>query len=64
MFKNIGDIGFPIRMLAYRLKISFVVKSIFRPHLDGSPDPTGVRQSLIYRIRAAKEIDSAPISPK
>src|SRR5436190_14746997 len=28
MFKNTGEIGLPIKMLAYRLKISFVAKSI------------------------------------
>lgn len=29
MFRNTGEIGFPIRMLAYRLNISFVAKSTY-----------------------------------
>lgn len=28
IFRNTGEIGFPTKMLAYRLNISFVVKSI------------------------------------
>ena len=33
IFKNTGEIGLPISMLAYRLKISFVAKSIIRANL-------------------------------
>ena len=36
VFRNTGEIGRPINMLAYRLKISFVAKSIFDP-LSGFP---------------------------
>lgn len=61
MFRNIGEIGLPTKILAYRLKISLVVKSIFWPHLNGLPENSGVRQLLIYLIHRTKEIDSVPI---